>query len=169
MLYNTAVMEPRIQYAKASDGVNIAFWTLGEGMPLVHMGGLGAGHIELEWQLPECQRWYERLAAGRKLVRYDTRGTGLSDRNVEDLTLEAQVLDLQAVCDRLGLQTFALCGLMHSGPVAIAYAARCPERVSHLILWNTYAQSSEWTQQPTVQSVRALMDKDWTFYTEAMA
>src|SRR3990172_3675915 len=143
-------MEPRIQYAKTADGVNIAYWTLGEGIPFVHMG-LAAGHIALEWQLPECRRWYERLAAGRKLVRYDTRGTGLSDRNVEDFSLEAQVLDLQAVCDRMGLQTFALCGLMHSGPVAITYAARYPERVSHLMLWSTYAQSSEWAQQPTVQ------------------
>ncbi|GAF91604.1 unnamed protein product, partial [marine sediment metagenome] len=54
-------MEPRIQYAQTADGVSIAFWTLGEGMPLVHMP-LIFSHIQMEWQLPECRRWYERLA-----------------------------------------------------------------------------------------------------------
>ncbi len=161
-------MEPRIQYARTSDGVSIAFWTLGEGMPLVHMPLLFS-HIQLEWQLPECRRWYERLAQKRKLVRYDYRGFGLSERDIAEFPLDAQVLDLEAVVDRLGLERFALLGLWHSGPVAIAYAARHPQRVSNLLLWCTYARASEWSQSPQIQSVRTLMDKDWAFYTEAVA
>ena len=76
-------MEPRIQYAQTADGVSIAFWTLGEGMALVHMPFLFS-HIQLEWQMPETRRWYERLSQNRKLVRYDGRGTGLSERDVAD-------------------------------------------------------------------------------------
>jgi len=161
-------MEPRIQYAQTADGVSIAFWTLGEGMPLVHTS-LIFSHIQLEWQYPECRRWYERLAEKRKLVRYDGRGIGLSERDVADYSLDARVTDLEAVADRLGLERFALLGMAISGPVAIAYAARHPERVSHLLLWNTYARASDWSRSPQVQAVRALMDKDWTFYTETAA
>lgn len=131
------IMEPRIQYAKTSDGVNIAFWTLGEGAPLLHMP-LMFSHIQLEWQIAECRRWYENLAEKRKLVRYDPRGFGLSERNVSDYSLDAFMLDLEAVVDRLGLERFALCGPIHFGPLAIACAARKPERVSHLVLWCTY-------------------------------
>src|SRR4030067_242589 len=111
-------MEPRIQYAKTTDGVSIAFWTLGEGMPLVHMS-VAFSHTQMEWQIAEYRRWYERLANKRMLVLYDYRGFGLSERNVTDFSLDAQVLDMEAVVDRLGLEKFALLGLMHSGPVAI--------------------------------------------------
>jgi class 3 adenylate cyclase len=94
---------------------------------------------------------------------------GLSDRDVSDLSRGVFTLDIDAVADRLGLDRFAVFGAGTSGPVAIAYAARHPERVSHLILWSTYAQPSDWSQSPAVQAVRALMDKDWTFYTETAA
>jgi len=161
-------MEPRIQYAKTKDGVSIAFWTLGEGMPLVHLPVIFS-HIQMEWEVPECRRWYERLAEKRKLVRSDPRGMGLSDRDITELSLDAWLLDMEAVVDRLGLEKFALLGPLVAGPIAIAYAARHPERVSHLILWCTYARASDWSAQPQNQSVRALMDKDWAFYTEAAA
>jgi len=94
-------MDPRIQYAQTADGVSIAFWTLGEGVPLVHMPPLPFGHIELEWQIPEYRRWLERLAQDGKLVTHDYRGSGLSERNVADYSLDALVLDLEAVVDRL--------------------------------------------------------------------
>jgi len=161
-------MEPRIQYAQTADGVSIAFWTLGEGMPLVHMASTGVSHIQLEWQYPEYRRWYERLAQKRKLVRYDMRGHGLSDRDVADFSLEAHVTDLEAVVDRLGLQRFALLGVFHSGPMAIAYAARCPERVSHLVLWFSYRRSSDFLT-PQLETLRSLIDRDWELYTETMA
>jgi len=168
VVYNSAAMEPRIQYAKTTDGVSIAFWTLGEGTPLVHLP-LTFSHIELEWQIAECRRWYESLAQNRKLVRYDIRGEGLSERNVTDFSLDALLLDVEAVVDRLGLEKFALLGPQHSGPAAIAYAARHPERVSHLLVWCTYARASDWLRSPDIESVRALMGKDWAFYTEAAA
>ena len=161
-------MEPRIQYARTSDGVSIAFWTLGEGMPFVQTP-LIFGHIQLEWQIPEIRRWYERLAEKRKLVRYDGRGTGLSERDVTGFSLDAHVLDLEAVVDCLGLERFALFGTATWGPLAIAYAARHAERVSHLVLWASFARASDWSRSPLVQAVRALMDKDWETYTETAA
>ena len=159
---------PRIQYAKTKDGVNIAYWTLGEGMPLVHLPH-AYSHIQLEWGLQECRRWYERLAEKRKLVRWDYRGSGLSEPNVTDFSLDATVLDLEAVVDRLGLESFALFAPMHGGPVAVAYAVRHPERVSHLVLWCAYAHPREWTRSPQSQALRASMEKDWAFYTESVA
>jgi pimeloyl-ACP methyl ester carboxylesterase len=161
-------MEPRIQYAQTADGVSIAFWTLGEGMPLIHMP-LGFSHTQMEWQFPECRGWYERLAEKRKLVRYDGRGFGLSERDITEFALDTQVLDLEAVVDRLGLEKFALLGLMHSGPGAIEYAAYHPERVSHLLLWCTYARASEWLASPEVQAVRGLIGTAWQTYTETVA
>ncbi len=162
-------MEPRIQYAQTKDGVSIAFWTLGEGVPLVHMPTIGTSHIQLECQWPEYRRWYERLAQSRKLLRYDHRGSGLSDREVSDYSLEAHVLDLEAVVDRLGLDAFALLAGLHAGSVAIAYASRHPERVSHLVLWCSFARASEYFRSsPQVQALRALHDKDWDVYTETV-
>ena len=161
-------MEPRIQYAQTADGVSIAFWTLGEGPPLVHMSFLFS-HTQMDWQLPQCRRWYERLAQNRQLVRYDGRGMGLSQHDVADYSVDARVMDIEAVADRLGLERFALLGGGTSGPVAIAYAASHPERVSHLVLWCTFARASDWSQSAQVQAVRALMDKDWTIYTETVA
>jgi len=162
-------MEPRIQYAKTADGVSIAFCTLGEGMPFVHMPRHPFSHIELEWQFPEMRRWYERLAQKRTLVRYDGRGSGLSDRNVADHSLDALVLDLGAVVDHLGLEAFALLGWVRAGPVAIAYAARHPERVSHLLLWCSSARTSDILQSPQAEGLFALMDKDWRLFTETAA
>jgi class 3 adenylate cyclase len=162
-------MEPRIQYAQTKDGVSIAFWTLGEGMPVVHMPNLPWSHIQLEWQFPGYRNWYERVAEKRMVVRYDSRGSGLSDRDVADYSLEAYVLDLEAVVDRLGLERFAPLAPYHSGPVAIAYATRRPERVLQLILWCSYARAADHLRSPQVQSLRALRDKDWEIYTETVA
>ena len=161
-------MEPRIQYAKTSDGVSIAFWTLGEGMPLVHTP-FTFGHIQMEWQFPDIRRWYERLAETRRLVRYDIRGTGLSQREAPEISLDSLLLDLDAVVDRAGVERFALLGIEHSGVAAIVYAARHPERVSHLLLWHVYARASEWAPSSRLQATRALIDKDWETYTETVA
>jgi class 3 adenylate cyclase/pimeloyl-ACP methyl ester carboxylesterase len=172
-------MEPRIQYATTSDGVSVAFWTLGEGKPQVHVQCPPFSHIQLEWQWPEVRRFYERLAQTGKLVRYDGRGSGLSDRDVSDFTLERQILDLEAVVDRLGLARFALLGFIDGGPVTIMYAARHPERVSHLLLWGAYPQGASVRELPEVLGLVALLQRaiasegsaqqrDWRLFTETL-
>jgi len=158
-------MEPRIQYTHTADGVSIAFWTLGEGTPLVSMPNLPWSHIQLEWQDPGWRRWDERLAEKRKLVRYDGRGTGLSDRNVADYSVDAHVLDLQAVVERLGVQRFVLLGSTNVGPVAIAYATRHPEAVSQLVLWCPWW----WARAAREHAFRAMLQGDWELFTEAAA
>ena len=162
-------MEPRVQYAQTKDGVSIAFYTLGEGMPFVMMPNMPFSHLQLEWQIPEYRRWHERLAERRMLVRYDGRGHGLSDRDVNDYSLDAHILDIEAVADRLGLEGLALNAVLHSGPVAIMYAARHPDRVSHLILWSTYARASDYLRTTQAQTIRSLRDQNWELYTETVA
>jgi class 3 adenylate cyclase len=142
---------------------------MGEGPPLVHLPNFPFSHIQLEWQLPEWRNWYEQLAKRRTLVRYDCRGSGLSDREVTDFSLDALVLDLEALVDRLDLPEFTVFGLLSTGPAAIAYAARHPERVAHLVLWCTYGRGADYYQSPQVQALRALRDKDWVTYTETTA
>jgi class 3 adenylate cyclase len=161
-------MEPRIQYARTADGVSIAFWTLGEGKPFVEMPTMPVSHIQMEWQIPEWRRWYEALARTRMVVRYDCRGAGLSDRDVNDFSLDAQLLDLKAVVDRLPQDRLVLVGPIHSGPVAIAYAARHPERVSHLILWHSWARTRD-AASPQFAALARLRDTDWDVYSETIA
>ena len=162
-------MEPRIQYAHTTDRVSIAFHTLGDGPAFIEMPWFPSTHIQLEWQFPEIRRWYERLAQRSKLVRYDGRGTGLSDRNVTDYSLDAQVRDLEAVVDRLGSEKFALMALAFSGPVAIAYAARHPERVSHLLLWCSCANASDLVRWSQIEALVGLVDANWDLFTETLA
>jgi pimeloyl-ACP methyl ester carboxylesterase len=82
----------------------------------------------------------EALATGYRLVRYDERGCGLSDWDVDDFSFQAWVRDLEGLIDALGLQRFPVLGISQGGPVAVAYAVRHPEKVSHLLLYGTYAR-----------------------------
>jgi len=160
--------EPRIQYAKTSDGVSIAFSTLWEGMPFVHMP-FPYSHLQLMWEMPEFQSWRERLAKGRQFVTYDLQGLGLSDRDATDFSLDARVRDLEAVVDHLSLERFVLFAPMFSGQVGVAYAVRHPERVSHFILWNAVARTTDISGRPQAQALRKLADADWEVFTETMA
>ncbi len=162
-------MEPRIQYAKTEDAVSIAFWTLGEGPPLVVISVPTFSHLEMDWQIPEIRNLYERLAEKRMLVRYDSRGTGLSQRDISDHSLDALTRDLEAVVDRLGLERFALMSWHHMGTLALTYSASHPDTVSHLILWCSWAKASEYYRSPAVQSLGSLRGQDWQMYTETMA
>jgi len=161
-------MEPRIQYAKTSNGVSIASYTLGVGMPYVDMP-FPFSHLQLDWEQPEFRSWTERLAKRWQIVRYDGRGTGLSDRDVTVISLDTGVLDLEAVVDRLGLERFAIFAPLLSGQIGIAYAVRHPERVSHLILWNSFARTTDLTGGPQAQALLRLADSDWELFTETVA
>ncbi len=162
-------MEPRIQYAQTEDGVSIAFWTIGEGEPLIITPPGGISHCQREWHVSALRSWYERLAQNRLVVRYDDRGTGLSDRSVANISLDTHVLDLEAVVARLGLERFALIGVLDSGLSAITYAARYPGKVSHLVLWCAYPRASDFFDSAESEADRALRDKDWNIYTETIA
>jgi class 3 adenylate cyclase len=160
-------MEPRIQYANTKDGVNIAYSAVGDGPPLV-VTPLIPSHIELLWQTPYFRRVWERLAQGRRTILYDSRGNGLSERNMTDFSLNAWVLDLEAVVDRLQLQKFALMGVGHTGPAAITYAVRNPNRVTNLMLWHSWANFTDDEMRALMVGTRSLIDRDWNAFAEMM-
>jgi class 3 adenylate cyclase len=164
-------MEPRIQYAKTADGVSIAYSSFGAGPALVYTPDPVWGFLLSSWQVPEIGAWYQRLARQRTLIGYDSRGTGESDRIAKDYSLEGLQRDLDAVVDRMGLERFALLGRYHTGPVTIAYAARYPERVSHLILWCPFAAGSTYSESSVSQaftSLRSMADQEWELYVKTM-
>lgn len=127
----------QIQFCTSFDGTRIAYATAGTGSPLIRVANW-VTHLELDWEGPIWPHWFEELSRGHTLVRYDLRGSGLSDRDVDDLSLDAWVRDLEAVVDDLGLDRFSLFGLCQGGSIAVAYAARHPDRVQRLALYDTY-------------------------------
>jgi len=159
-----------VQYAKTSDGVSIAYCTLGEGKTLVSMPAFPWSHIQLEWQIPSFRRIFERLAQGRRLVRYDARGTGSSDRDATNFSLEAHIADLDAVVNRLQLDRFALLARANSAPVAIDYVVSNPERLSSLVLFTPHMGGTEMYQSwPQARAFRALREANFRILTETVA
>jgi class 3 adenylate cyclase len=170
MLGVEPTMEPSVRYTTTSDGVAIAYADVGEGSPIVYMPSTPFSHVQLEWGIPRLRDLYNGLiAAGHRLVRYDARGTGLSDRDAADLGLEARLLDLEAVLQATGLERAALFATGDTGMEAISWAATRPERVTHLMLWCTWARRADVSSASTTRSLRALLDEDWTVYTETAA
>ncbi len=139
MKINTDKTEPAIQFAKSKDGVRIAYSVSGQGPVLVKAANW-LSHIEFDWGSPVWQHWLNDISSQHTLVRYDERGCGLSDRSVDDLSFESWVDDLEAVIETIGLNQFSLLGVSQGGAVAIAYAIRHPEKVSHLILYGAYSR-----------------------------
>jgi DNA-binding SARP family transcriptional activator/pimeloyl-ACP methyl ester carboxylesterase len=133
------LVEQRVHFCTAPDGVRIAYAVSGAGPVLVKAANW-LSHLEFDWQSPVWRHWWVDLSEHHTLVRYDERGCGLSDRHIDEFSLDAWVRDLEVVVESLGLERFPLLGISQGGPVAIAYAVRHPEKVSHLILYGTYAQ-----------------------------
>jgi pimeloyl-ACP methyl ester carboxylesterase/DNA-binding CsgD family transcriptional regulator len=132
------VVPQEIRFCRASDGVGIAYARHGSGPPLV-IATCWLSHLQYDWQSPVWRHFLDALGSFAEVVRYDERGHGLSDWEVEDFGLEARIADLEAVVDSAGLDRFALMGMAQGGPVAIAYAVRHPERVSRLLFYGGFA------------------------------
>jgi pimeloyl-ACP methyl ester carboxylesterase/DNA-binding CsgD family transcriptional regulator len=132
-------LRQEVRFCTAADGVRLAYAVHGRGPQLVRTA-TWLTHLEFDWESPVWRHWLAGLADGHAVLRYDERGCGLSDREVEDVSLDARVADLEAVVDAAGTERFALLGMSQGGPLAIAFAARHPERVSHLILFATFAR-----------------------------
>jgi pimeloyl-ACP methyl ester carboxylesterase len=99
-------------------------------------------HLEYDWESPVWRHWLHELSRDHTLVRYDERGSGLSDRDASDLSFESWVRDLETVVDAAGLDRFPLLGVSQGSAVAIAYAVRHPERVTRLVLYGGYVQGA---------------------------
>jgi class 3 adenylate cyclase len=127
---------PPIQYARTEDGVNIAYWTLGEGAPVLILHSLAFSHLVLEWDVPAMRRWYERMAEHHTVVRLNLRGGGLSDRDVAVLGLDEFARDIDAVIGATAFGHVALIGIAVAGSFAIHYATTRPDRVTRLVLFD---------------------------------
>ena len=133
------MINQQVRFCRSFDGVEIAYASTGTGPPVVMLPNW-LTHLEYQWRSVAWRPWLEALSSRYRLLRYDPRGCGLSDRSVQDVSFESWVRDLGAVVDEVGLDRFSLVGICQGGPIAIEFAARHPERVSHLVLYGTYAR-----------------------------
>ena len=129
----------QIRFARGHDGVRLAYASTGAGATLIK-AATWLSHLEYDWESPVWSHLLNDLSAQCTLVRYDERGCGLSDWAVDDLSFESWVRDLETVADAIGAERFALLGISQGAPIAIAYAVRHPERVTHLVLHSGYAR-----------------------------
>ncbi len=130
-----------IQFCASADGTRIAFASTGTGPTLVKAPNW-MNHLQYDWESPIWRPWALEMAKRYRFTAYDARGCGLSDRDVQDHSFEAHLADLDAVVNAAGLERFALLGMCQGAAFAIAYAARHPERVSHLILYGAYSRGA---------------------------
>jgi class 3 adenylate cyclase len=158
-----------VQYVTTPDGVSIAYIVRGEGYPIIHMQGAPFSHLTLEGKLVNYDRYNDAISRGRKGIRFDSRGSGLSQRGVADLSLDALTDDLIAVADRLELDRFAICGTQSGGLIALNTYRRIPERVSHIIFIDSYANGKRYGELPQVTAFLALGRTDWELFTETLA
>jgi pimeloyl-ACP methyl ester carboxylesterase/DNA-binding CsgD family transcriptional regulator len=128
----------QIRFCTAEDGVKIAYAVAGRG-PAVVKAANWLSHLEYDWKSPVWRPWLDEICRDHTLVRYDERGCGLSDWDAV-LSFDAWVRDLETVVNAAGLERFPLLGYSQGAPIAIAYAVRYPERVTHLVLHGSYAR-----------------------------
>jgi pimeloyl-ACP methyl ester carboxylesterase/DNA-binding CsgD family transcriptional regulator len=140
----SALEQQQIRFCAAHDGVRLAYASHGRGPPIVKAPNW-LTHLEFDWESPLWRPWLEALGETNQVIRYDERGAGLSDWEVEDFSLDAWVADLEAVVDAAGVERFTLLGLSQGAQIAIAYAVKHPERVSHLVVCGGYLGGDELT------------------------
>jgi pimeloyl-ACP methyl ester carboxylesterase/DNA-binding CsgD family transcriptional regulator len=145
-----SAMRQQVRFCTSYDGTRIAYATSGDGPPLVRAPHWFS-HLEHDWANPAFQPWLEDLSKRYAFLRFDQRGCGLSDREVPELSPEAHVRDMECVVDAAGLERFAIFGASQGAAFAVAYAARHPERVSHLILYGGFVRG--WAKRGTVMDM----------------
>jgi DNA-binding CsgD family transcriptional regulator/pimeloyl-ACP methyl ester carboxylesterase len=160
---------PRISYARSADGVSLAFTTTGQGPALVFVPWVPFSNFRTEWQSAFLSGIFERLARRLTVIHYDGRGTGHSQRDVTDLSLEAMVADLTAVVDQVGAAEVNLLGQYNSCPHAIAFAARYPERVKRMALFGGSARGWNAISDRQTQALLSLIEQDWNTFADTAA
>jgi pimeloyl-ACP methyl ester carboxylesterase/tRNA A-37 threonylcarbamoyl transferase component Bud32 len=148
-----------IRFCRASDGVRIAFATSGSGPPMVKAANW-LSHLEFDAASPVWQHWWRALSDRFRFIRYDERASGLSDWDAAEISFAAWVADLEAVVDAAGLDRFALLGVSKGGAIATAYAARHPERVSHLVIHGAYARGKDFRNETPADRERIQLEID---------
>ena len=155
-------MNQEIRFCEAADGVQIAYSLVGNGPPLVKAPNW-LTHLEFEWSSPVWSHWWEELAKDHTLVRFDQRGSGLSERNVADQSFDTWVSDLGTVVDHVGLDRFALLGISQGGAIAAKYTAHNLGRVRRLVLYGAYGrgQTKRGDSSEEIEALRTLTRTGW--------
>ena len=152
----TKTARQEIRYCTTSDGVRLAYATTGTGPPLVKASNW-LTHLDFEWGSPIWRHWYAVLSEHHRLVRYDERGNGMSQRDVDDVSFDTWVRDLETVVDAAGLDRFPLLGISRGGSIAIAYAVKHPDRVTQLVLYGAFAAGlNHYGTPPQLEARQAL-------------
>jgi pimeloyl-ACP methyl ester carboxylesterase len=157
-------LHQEVHFCTSSDGVRIAYAEVGKGIPLLRTGHW-LTHLEYDWESPVWSSFLQKIAAGRRLIRYDARGNGLSDWEVDEISFEAFVRDIESVVAATGLDKFDLLGVSQGAAISVAYAVRHPERVRHLVLYGGFARGRRMrgSQQEIANSdaIATLMRQGW--------
>jgi pimeloyl-ACP methyl ester carboxylesterase/DNA-binding winged helix-turn-helix (wHTH) protein len=146
-----------IRFCVTADKVRLAYARIGSGHPMVKVANC-FNHLDFEWESPIWHHWVRDFGKGYSILRYDGRGNGISDWDVEDVSFEAWIRDLETVVDAAGLDKFVLMGHSQGGAVAIAYAVRHPERVSHLVLCGAYSRGAFYRDQADAVEIRRALE-----------
>jgi DNA-binding NarL/FixJ family response regulator len=163
-------MVPELRYTRTSDEVTIAYAVDGQREPtLVWLPPAPFSDVLAQYGIPLLNDVYARMARRLRLVLYDGRGSGHSQREVADLSLDAELRDLDAVIAATRATRFALFGYYHSVPTALAYAARHPERVTHLILFGGTARGFDAMSPAETQALLSLIERNWDLFVESAA
>ena len=160
-------MEPAVHYVMTADGVRIAYTVTGNGPPILFCSELVSSHVQLEWSQPVMGPLLSEFARYNTLIRFDPRGSGLSDR-VLGQTLDEFVLDIEAVVGRTGFREFALVAVQLGTPAAIAFAARHAEQVSRFAIGDGFARMADLLNTPQSRTLTAAAQNDWVRATEAI-
>jgi DNA-binding winged helix-turn-helix (wHTH) protein/pimeloyl-ACP methyl ester carboxylesterase len=157
-------LHQEVHFCTTSDGVRIAYAEVGKGPPLVRTGHW-LTHLEYDWESPVWSSFLQALGAGHRLIRYDARGNGLSDWDVDEISFDASVRDLETVVEATGLERFDLLGASQGVAISVAYAVRHPERVKHLVLYGGFARGRRMrgSQQEidNSEAIATLMRQGW--------
>jgi class 3 adenylate cyclase/pimeloyl-ACP methyl ester carboxylesterase len=165
---STDIIDQHIKFCTTVDGVRIAYSMVGQGPFLVIPPGW-VSHLQLQWEHPSARDYLEKGTRNHTFLFYDKHGCGLSERNRTEFTLESEVRPLEAVIDHLKLKRFALFGFSCAGSTAIAYAVKFPRRVSHLVLYDSYARGEAITTEEFKKSFSSLIRSAWGVGSKTLA
>jgi pimeloyl-ACP methyl ester carboxylesterase/DNA-binding CsgD family transcriptional regulator len=154
-------MKQNIRFCTTPDGVQLAYAVTGEGPPLV-MSATWLTHLEHQWRSLAWRPWLDAFTRDHKVLRHDSRGCGLSNREAGNLSFETWVRDLECVIEAAAFRRFSIIGTCWGGPIAIEYAARHPEQVTHLVLYGTYARGTQRRGNSLKDGERARVMRDLT-------
>jgi class 3 adenylate cyclase len=160
---------PQIQYCKTSDGVNIAYWTMGEGRSLLITPPFAFSHLILEWQSAALREWYGALSQSRRVVRFDPRNNGLSDRGVADAEQAAQVRDIVAVVAELAVERIDLVGFDQPSVAALQFAAGHPGVLDKLVIVSPALGGRDWRDETPQLALDAISGIDYEMFLRTWA